>query len=442
MNIKDTVAIAIKNHRLIGIILTALYSVAYDYITREFLFDSFAYLLNYDYNPMTPDKYAVYIVICTFPFVLYKGFNYLASIISLFSHLFIFIPFCNTLFVAGYPIGITTAYIVFFLIAQCAFYLTDNKFLGKKDFSLTSKIPFSQFEVIVYFLLIIAVALNFQKMHMVNIFNSDEKELLYDLRAENSESSFAFNNYLLVWLNHILLPILMVCYLRVKNYKKLAVVFAGMLFVFMVDMQKISFLIPFVIVLFYYLYTAYPRGYLNYFHVMLIIGLIVLPLVAIEYKGSSLGFTICAILIMRTQCIAGRQFATYFNFFEMQDHPYTYFTHINIINKITGAYPYAESLGKTVSYGEANSNATFYLMDGIAGCGLVGCIIVAILFIIFKSYFNTIGLNYNKSLCVTIIFFSISSLMNVSLFTSLLTGGFLLFYILCRKVDFPQLRDN
>lgn len=430
----------VADKRVMGLLCVVIYTIVYDYIVRDYLFAIFGYALNYSYHPMNNISFAYYVVYCAFPIVCYKGFNHIASIISLFCHIFLYIPFAHTLFVADYPAGITAEYLLFFFVAQCIFYLTDSWKFGRNKFISSHLISFQLFEKCIYILLLLTILINFSKMHMVNIFSADEQSLLYDLRAENNASSFPLNDYLVTWMNHIFIPILMVCYLQQHNYFKLIIAFVGMIAIFMIDMQKISFLIPFAIIIFYYLYKAYPIAYKTYFHVALTLTCSLLPLLLMPFISNPKVFTISAILINRTLCVEGRQLATYMNFFEITNHPYTYYTHINIINKLTGAYPYAESIGRTVSFGEANSNATFFLMDGMAGAGICGCILVTLIFIILKSYFNTIGDYYDKSLCIIILFFSISSLMNVSLFTSLLTGGFLLFYIIVRTVNLKDLR--
>lgn len=428
--------------RTLNIIISSIYVVVYDYIVKVYLTDKFGYLIDYTYHDLSSFDFVSYIILGTFPIIFYKGFNYIAAIFSFFCYLLVYIPFLNTLFVAGYPEEIKTIYILLFFTTQCVFFLTDNIYLGKRKYNSKKIISFKQFELIVLILFLIIMCININKIHYVNIFSTDSRNLLYDLRAENNSSSGLFNSYVLTWLNHVLIPILMVCYLMRNQYIKVCLSFFAMIILFMIDMQKISFLIPFIIIIFFYLYKFHPKGYLENFHLFLLITLIILPLILISNLSNPIAFSIAAILIMRTQCVEGREFATYFNFFEANDNPYTYYTHINFIDKLTGLYPYDSSLGYVVSYGEGNSNANFFLMDGIAAGGVIGCIIAAIAFIIFKSYFNSIGNNFDKGLCIIILFFPISSLMNVSLFTSLLTGGFLIFYLICRNVDLSPIKIN
>ena len=431
----------IKNKVFWGVLISAVYVIVYDYIFREFVVDTFGYMVRFNYHPMNISLYLLYIFISVIPIFLYNGFRNIASIISFFCYFLVYIPFIEALFVSGYPNSLSVPYIIFFFIAQCAFFATDSLKLGKKNYG-KGQFSFGQFEIFVYVLMIYLFIANINKMHMVNIFNMDESDVLYDLREENSSTSSLLNSYLLIWMNHVFLPILMVCYLKMQNYKKLAIAFTCMILVFMVDMQKISFLIPFVVTLFYFLYKINPNRYLNYFHLALLIAFIVFPLLLLSYSDSPVAFGLAAMLIMRTQCLAGRELSCYFDIFEIKDFPHTYFSHIKIIDKLTGLYPYDVPIGSVVSGGHGNANATFFLMDGVAGAGLIGCVIIGVIFIIFKAYINTVGNNYDRALCVIILFFSLSSLMNSSLFTSLITGGFIPFYVICRFVELKPLKEK
>ena len=325
----------IKRNRFIGIIAAIVYIVTYDYIVRVFLASVFDYMLRYTYHPFTPMGFTLYVTMCAFPMLFYKGHKYIASIISFFCYTLVYIPFMHTLFVADYPPIIGWSYKLFFFITQCVFFATDSMQLGVKYYTKKKKVNFQTFEIICIVLMLLLIVMNINKMHMVNIFSADEKEMLYDLRAENGSTSSSFNSYLMGWMNHILLPILMVCYMQEKKYIKLTIAFVAMIIVFMIDMQKISFLIPFVVVIFYLLYKFFSEFYLNNFHVIILLSFAILSVYALNFINTTLGFTIAAMLIMRTLCVEGRQFGSYFDFFELHDNPYTYYTHINIVNKLT-----------------------------------------------------------------------------------------------------------
>lgn len=430
------------NNKMIGILLVIIYADSYDYITKTFLFKNFSYLLDYDYHPVNYNNYIFYLVICSFPFFFYKGIKFLASIMSLFYFILIYIPTIHTLFVGGYPEDKTILFISFFFITMCVFFITDSCMIWKNFFyNKERKISFFTYEVICLILFILLIYYNIENIRFVNFL--EDKQLMYELRENNYLTRSSLNNYLCIWMNHVFIPILMVCYLKEKKHVKLVLAFIAMLIMYTIDMQKISFIIPFIIVILYYLYHFFSQGFRSNIHTFLLLSFIILPYVAIRFSEfSDAAFAIAALFIMRTQCVEGREFATYFDFFEIRvDHPYTYFSHIGIVNSFTNSYPYFDSLGRTVSYGDGNANANFMLMDGIASGGLLGCIIISIIFLIFKTTFNSIGNKFDVGMCMIIFIFPIASMINVSLFTTLFTGGYIVFYVILLFVNFKQLQQ-
>lgn len=153
---------------------------------------------------------------------------------------------------------------------------------------------------------------------------------------------------------------------------------------------------------------------------------------------SHLCFVLSAIFLYRTIGISGHLFSEYLHFFN--ENPFTYFNHINIINYIFQGYPYDNVLGKVVSDGTSNMNALFIIMDGISACGWIGILIISFFFIIVKGILNSITLKYDKSLCILIFLPAISSILNVSLSTAVLTCGLLVLYLLFRFSNIAALK--
>jgi hypothetical protein len=140
---------------------------------------------------------------------------------------------------------------------------------------------------------------------------------------------------------------------------------------------------------------------------------------------------------MRTQCLESWLFPLYVSFFKY--NPYTYYSHINIVNAITNYYPYKEPLGIAVAEDRMNANASFLITDGYAAAGIYGMFFIGLVFIIFKSIFNSVGLKYQRKYLVLTLFSAISSMLNVSLFTAIFSSGFLMLYIIYRYVDLKAL---
>ena len=78
-------------------------------------------------------------------------------------------------------------------------------------------------------------------------------------------------------------------------------------------------------------------------------------------------------------------------------------------------------------------------MDGVAAEGVLGVIFVTVLFIIMKGYVNSIGIKYNYVACFFTMVYVITSFMNTSLFTSIITGGLIIAYLTYAYVEMPSL---
>lgn len=151
---------------------------------------------------------------------------------------------------------------------------------------------------------------------------------------------------------------------------------------------------------------------------------------------------IAAVILMRTFGITGLLTYQYNEFFKA--HQYTFFSHINIVNFITKAYPYKDELGFVVagSYDQdSNSNANFMATDGIASLGLPGIIIIGV---IIGSYFlfSKAQLTKSNETLIGLMFVPFCFIiLNVGFFTSLLSGG-LLFMNIYYLFKYPSKEKN
>lgn len=159
-----------------------------------------------------------------------------------------------------------------------------------------------------------------------------------------------------------------------------------------------------------------------------------------ESSISSVFFVISAILLMRSLGISALLNTVYIDFFETTKL-HTYYTHINVVNSIFGGYPFGEdALGKAVWGGYSgenaddamNANANFLATDGVAAMGIWGVLLVSILFYFLLKYLNKVSKGHNTDFVFILCLGSILSLLNVSLFTTLLSCGLILI-IICLK---------
>jgi hypothetical protein len=314
-------------------------------------------------------------------------------------------------------------------------FLTDGMALYKKwVVESKRKIPFSVVPVVTVFLFVILLIFNSSQLHFVNFFV--DASLMYEYR----EMANIKLVYVLCWLRAVFLPLLMLYYLNRKDYIKYALSFVGFVLLFMLDQQKMTIIFPFAITGIFFAINYYHNKFYSMFHFFVIGIFILIPLLLVKYQDNPISSVFALIFIVRIQCIAGKQMEKYLDFFDIQDHPLTYYTHINIINQITGLYPYDMSIGEVINDGESNSNATFFLMDGVAAAGLAGCLLIGIVFWIVKSLLNSLSYIYSVPLLTALFLFPLQSLMNVSLFTSLLSHGVILLFLILLFVDISDFR--
>lgn len=427
---------SVKNYILINFIFALAYSCFYDFIFYNYIVSLFFE----PYHEMTLGTKISYYFLSVFPIVFYKGLKNIAAVFSIYVYIFAYIPFIETLSVGGYGPEFDDYRCVFFL-GMCMFFLTDNLTLGKSMFYRKPLISYNKFQKLSLFILLFVVLINARNLHFTNFISADNN--LYDLRANLNVVGGTLVLYLIFWLKNVIIPIILICSLINGDKLYSIISFVGFFLIFMIDQQKITFIAPFVIVLFYYLYKKKPAIFGNYYHLLLMSALMLFSFLCYSlHDVSNLAYTIAAILIMRTQCIEGMELNTYFNWFgHSGSHPYTYYSHINVINAITDSYPYNQAIGYVVTNDHGNANGMFWLMDGIAAGGIFGCIFISIIYIIVKSYFNGLYIKCDIRIFAIISTFVMASAMNLSLFTSLFSCGLLVYLLIFIYVDLPQLNN-
>lgn len=422
----------INNNIALNVIVVILYLLFYDFIYRYFV----CAIFDEPYYPMDSYGYLKLLLLGGFPILFYKGLINIASVFSIFTYILAYIPFNETLAVGGWENQYSNYRIVFF-VSMCLFFASDSFELNSAVFKRKTIFRYSAFRKVSYMLLILVVLLNLSNLHLTNFL--EDRGDLYDLRANLKVVGGTPVVYLIYWFKNIILPILLVSSLIRKEKLHVFIVFIGCIIMFMIDQQKITFIVPFAILILYLIYEKKRLFFRNSFHNFILLILIIVPFLCFQFKDvSDIAFELAAILIYRTQCIEGQELNTYFRFFGYDGlHPYTYYSHIGMVNMFTNSYPYGDvPIGQVVTQGGSNANGMFWLMDGIAAGGIYGCIIISIIFLVFKSFFNGIKYRCSPELFAVFSLFAMSMTMNVSLFTALFSCGLLLLYLLFIFVDF------
>lgn len=424
-------------NNLIGRLLCGLiYVLIYDFMYKNFVFQLFYYMGRLDYVEMNLISKILWIILSVLPMVVYNGLKSVSSFFSFFIYIFIYIPFIHALFVSN---GISWQILSLYIIVFCCFILlflqSGKKRLFFNDLELRPLLSIKFIEVITLIISITFLIIRSDSMHFVNIFTQMEE--LYELRSQNSDIGFVA--YLQGWLSGAFYPFLLVCYMKQRNYLKISLIFIGYILLFMADMQKLTFVLPFILISLYILLVRKRDIICNKMHAFIIFSLVAFSLILFFAQDDELLFTLGSILLLRTVCVAGWLTQFYIHFFN--ENPYTYYSHINIVNFITGQYPYSMSLGQTVAYGTQNANANFILTDGVAACGVIGVFVISILFLFFLDFINAISYRYNKIDLFVVFLPSLSYILNTSLFTVLLSKGLIILLFLIISTKNPLVVD-
>ena len=424
--------------RLSCFLLGLFYAWFYDFIFVHYIVDLFGAF----YVPMSVSQSLNCFFVGAFPLLFYRGLNNNASVFSFFYYVFVYVPFNESLCVCGWTPEFND-YRIMFLICMCLLFVTDRLTLFPNAFKNKYKFSFNSFEKVSYVILAVVVLINIRNLHMTDFLS--HKEEMYDIRAElrNKIVGGSFVVYIVFWMKCVILPVLLIHSLNQKKFSKVLLALFGSMLMFMIDQQKLTFIMPIVTIILYYIMKTSPLRYKKKFHVIIILSLIIFPFLLYSFKDESdLIYEIAAIFIMRTQCCEGVLLNTYLSFFGHDGliHPYTYYSHIGIVNAITQSYPYDTSLGVAVTFNGANANGCSWLMDGIAAAGIYGVIISTLLLIVVKCLFNGCSQKVSVQMFSVITLFAMSMLVNVSTFTALFSCGFILLYLLLILVDFSGLR--
>jgi len=140
--------------------------------------------------------------------------------------------------------------------------------------------------------------------------------------------------------------------------------------------------------------------------------------------------TILSIVLMRTAGTTGYLMGLYHDFF--QANPLTYFTHLKIF-LLAGVGAYNEQLGVIIgrtytTSSEICMNANFWATDGLAALGLLGIPIISVVVAFVCYVVDWVSQRQPLVFVVTSLLPIIILMCNISIFTTMLTGG-LVFWI-------------
>lgn len=251
---------------------------------------------------------------------------------------------------------------------------------------------------------------------------------VYDLRETTADivSSHAYIGYFTMWLTYYFIPFFLIVGLMLKRW--LWVMFSCLIafIIYTFCGAKAAITAPLFA---YFIYLVLSKLSFKYFFLSMTLFFTFLSVFGAWFGESVI--MLISFVFLRTLGICGYMAYAYIDFF--QNNPYTHWGHITIIDKLFHNYPYQYTLGKEVAaYNHQtsveiamNANANFLMTDGVAAYGLWGILIIGILFWLLLILLNDLSYRHNKIFACVLLFGAVQSLLNVSLFTTLVSSGLL-----------------
>lgn len=247
---------------------------------------------------------------------------------------------------------------------------------------------------------------------------------VYDLRFETNElDTGPLVDYFVSWLSYCFLPYYLARGIIDKRMRDVLLAITAALLIYMSTGAKAMILMPPIMLIMHGLLNARER-----LLPMLLAVLTAALLFVTEFlPDDGIGFWVKFVFLLRTMCAGGWANFVYYDYFTQNG--LTYYSHIGVVNNLTGAYPYGKySLGQTIgieySGSElANYNANFWASDGFAALGLVGIPVVTVAVLAMFYIINRISSRYSAHFVALWLSGFWLGLLNLPLTTALVSAG-------------------
>jgi hypothetical protein len=418
------------------LIINCITAIIYIFLFREIYTNYLAVLCsNYGYRVCSNAGYEILFtdVLLLIPILFYKAKKNPSDFISIFIYIIIYVPSLIALQYYYKDYMKAVPYQITFFFAQILFFISYKNSISKHSFSVYENVI--PFKIYLIFGVIIGVfVLLFYSGRLSFVSFQD----VYDLRSANHviESSYPIIGYMNFWTEDFFCPLFIAIGCYKHNNKYIILGFVLGLLIYMATGLKNAITTPFITMAVYYILKNEKMKSLEYFFPIVITSFLIIYILNDKIGGVFLG-GVSFLLFMRTIGVSALFTPAYIDVFSR--HPYTYYSHISVVNGLTNMYPFHNpSLGNAVwatytgNPDAMNANANFMVTDGIAACGILGMIIITIVFYYLLAYLNKLSNNHDQTIVLTLLVGSISSLTNVSLFTTFITSGLLFCMIFLR----------
>jgi hypothetical protein len=235
-------------------------------------------------------------------------------------------------------------------------------------------------------------------------------------------------------LSNVMNPLLIAYGLSARRYQAVALGVLGQVLVYSTAAMKSVLLSPLLIIVFYYSLKHDRGGWAPKVALTCAGTFVVLTALVIGARPGFL-FNLASSTLMRSFALPGLAIAQYQYFFE--HFPHTHLGHVHGVNLLL-ADPYQMPLGLEIGnfYTDVvggriqDANANFFAFDGIAGFGLPGILMMGL---VCAAMFWALDCSARRdpiAISASALTMCTVSLANISLFSALLGGGFMLWMLL------------
>jgi hypothetical protein len=339
----------------------------------------------------------------------------------------------------------------FDLAAACGLYANGIcykfKLITFKMVRLEKKVFWSFFFTIVLILSAYIYSVFGASLSLVNPFS----EFLYDKRFEGeSIEQGTYVGYAILWMAGAFFPFLFAYGLFNKKIIYIILSIIGQTYIYLTKADK-AFLFSFVFLLLIAVLiyrTKYPGIYFT-----LIMALFTATITYIETKTTAIlaliFFPIASTFLLRLTGVSSFTAEIYYRFFE-DGNPYTYYSHINLLQNVLKYPYYTPKIGEVVTGYYANNsgfnaNANYFITDGLVALGVWGMVVAGLICSVVFYLMDSAGKRQSIILSTLAMGYSATTMMNVSIFTSFYSGGIfftMLFLMLfpIKKNEHPNLK--
>ncbi|MCX6291730.1 MAG: O-antigen ligase [Bacteroidetes bacterium] len=396
--------------------------VAVIYISLE-VYYSFYISKRYDYMGFIPDfnvwKYLVtklcFLFLLVMSFNMYHQSRFLYSIYMLLIFFF-YIPNAVLYSFSNFPPGpfvSNTFFVSFFLITPYIKFTVP-------DFNIRER--YKEWIVIgLAIVLIIPVVFTFKlNIHMKTLLLNE----IYETREMFSEKLQGILAYLYHFEAKTIIPVALVFFMIRRKYFIMTLLFLILLYLFVISGNKLVYFTSIIVVFFFYIGRNVVAK-LNNFFLVVIICFALFPVLDNFLLASPI---LAGTFVNRFLFIPALTTRFYFDFFS--GHPF-YFAESHFFMHFVHS-PYNMPVGFLITkiyWGAPTAFANNGIVsDGFMNLGYAGVLLFSVIFSLLFSLFNTVKIHIGY---YGVFFCCIYIILSTPLLTCLITGGILIFLVLC-----------